>query len=614
MDDPGRTTRYRDEVVPDAPLYDPRFEHDACGVGFVAESRLGASERVVPLALEALGAMAHRGATAADARTSDGSGVALPLSTGLVRRLSARVAGSDRPVGDLAVGTVFLPAAAAARGSALALVERTLDAERLQLLGWRPVPIEPSVLGDQAAASLPVIRQVIVARPAGMSAAEFERRLFLARRGIERTAAALPGLGALHLPSLSSRTIVYKGLVRGADLGRFYPDLVAPGLAVDHATFHQRFSTNTRPSWRLAQPFRYLAHNGEINTVRANRLAMAGRSAGLGGGRLGRRLAAEVAAGRPILDPNGSDSASLDEALELLVMAGWSLPAALLALVPEAPALRDRPVAGLEAWQRRLVDRLEPWDGPAALVFSDGRQVGALLDRNGLRPAAYEVRRDGLIVLASEAGLLAARPADVVRRARLGPGEILVVEPAAGRLLEDAEAKAAAIGSGLDRGDADSPNGRPPRRRRTSTVARSGSVGPSLEPSPANDADATRRRRLALGLDAEQLRLTVAAMATTGREPTWSMGDDAPPAILGRRARNVAAYLRQSFAQVTNPPIDPERERLVMSLAVPLGPRPALLDPIDPRRPATVLLDPPLIDSAGLEPRSSARPGPTGGS
>ena len=598
MDDPGRIDQYRDEVIPDAPLYDPRFEHDACGVGFVAESRLGPSERVVPLALAALAAMAHRGATAADARTSDGSGLAMPLSEGLIRRITARLAGADRPAERLAIGTVFLPDSAAARGAAIALVEGAILAERLTIVGWRNVPIDPGVLGDQAAASLPAIRQVVVARPGTIRPAAFERHLFLARRSIERTAAGTPGLEAVHLPSLSSRTIVYKGLVRGADLGSFYPDLAGAGLAVDHATFHQRFSTNTRPSWRLAQPFRYLAHNGEINTIRGNRQAMAGRSARLGGGRLGARLANAAAAGQPILDPDGSDSASLDEALELLVMAGWSLPAALVALVPEAAALRDSAVPGLEAWQRWMATRLEPWDGPAALVFSDGRQVGALLDRNGLRPAAWEIRRDGLVVLASEAGLLPARPGEVIRRGRLGPGEILVVDPAAGQILEDPAAKAAAMVALPAEPPPDRPLGLP-----LAAAARASAGGSSPAPPAAldpDDADRARRRRLALGLDAEQLRLTVAAMATSGREPMWSMGDDTPPAVLGRRSRGVAGYLRQAFAQVTNPPIDPERERLVMSLAIPLGPRPALLDPAGHGTRPTIPLDPPVIGPATL--------------
>ncbi|HEY2888345.1 MAG TPA: glutamate synthase-related protein, partial [Candidatus Limnocylindrales bacterium] len=341
------------------------------------------------------------------------------------------------------------------------------------------------------------------------------------------------------------------------------------------------------------------AHNGEINTVRGNRQAMAGRAAHLGGGPLGRRLAREAAGGWPILDPDGSDSASLDEALELLLMAGWPLAAAMIALVPEATALRDAPIDGLEGWQRTLSARLEPWDGPAALVFSDGRRVAALLDRNGLRPAAWELRRDGLVVLASEAGLLPAGPGEVVRRGRLGPGEILVVDPSAGRLLEDAAAKTEALVAW--------PIGQviAPMQPALGGEERPAQPEHGHPATFDEDGDVVRRRRLALGLDAEQIRLVVAAMATTGREPMWSMGDDTPPAVLGRRPRSVAGYLRQAFAQVTNPAIDPERERLVMSLAISLGPRPALLDGPgqgagQPARRA-VVLDPPLIGSEGLQ-------------
>jgi glutamate synthase (ferredoxin) len=602
MDEPGRTVSEGTDVVPWAPLYDPAFEHDACGVGFVAESRRGPSERIVPLALAALGAMGHRGASAADARTSDGSGLALPLAGDFIERITARLPGPAVRPDRLAVGSVFLPRAAALRGAATGLVERSLAAEGLGVAGWRPVPIEPDVLGEQALTSLPVIRQVVVARPARLTSERFEERLFHARRAIERTAVRTSGLETLHLPSLSSRTIVYKGLVRGADLGRFYPDLGQCPPAVAYATLHQRFSTNTRPTWRLAQPFRQLAHNGEINTIRGNRRAMAGRAAELGAGRLGARLGRERLTA-PLIDPAGSDSLSLDEVLELLVLAGWPIQAALIALVPEALALRDEPIAGLDGWQAGLAARLDPWDGPAALVFADGRRVGALLDRNGLRPAAWELRRDGLVVLASEAGLLPAQPGEVIRRGRLGPGEVLLVEPGGRGLVEDITVKAEAVAS-------------PGPARRTPSDpglpglgTSSGPAVPGVESESSGPADPTgpaaaernRRRRLSFGLDAEQLRLTVAAMATTGREPLWSMGDDTPPAVLARRPRGVAGYLRQAFAQVTNPAIDPERERLVMSLAVVVGPRSPLLDPIgEPGRPS-ILLDPPLLRAPELD-------------
>ena len=350
--------------------------------------------------------------------------------------------------------------------------------------------------------------------------------------------------------------------------------------------FHQRYSTNTHPSWALAQPFRLIAHNGEINTLRGNREAMRGRSARLGGGALGRRLGALARAGRPLLDPAGSDSTSLDESLELLIAAGWRSDAAVMALLPEALDLRDETVPGLAAWQASTLARVEPWDGPAALVFSDGRRVGCLLDRNGLRPAAFEVRRDGLVVCGSEAGMLPVDAREVVRRGRLGPGELLVVDTVAGRVLEDGEAKRAAIAA--------APAGPPPRPLEPAALEKRSS-------EVVTDADEARRRQILFGLDAEQLRMTVKAMATGGREPTWSMGDDTPLAVMARRPRAVSGYLRQAFAQVTNPPIDPERERAVMSLSVPVGPWPRLLDRAGDGAARCVRLANPVLGAAGWD-------------
>ncbi len=618
----------RPSAIPDAPLYDAGFEHDACGVGFVAETaRAGRrSARVVPLALEALAALTHRGAIAADAVTGDGAGLALPLGPGLLASLAAAAdldgdtASPRHDPARLAVGAVFLPADRAAGEAARRVLGDALAAEGLAVRGWRRVPVDMSVLGPEAAATAPDIRHVLVARPPAVGATRFERALLLARRTAEAAAAATPGLESFHVASLSARTVVYKGLFVGAELGRFYGDLGSGSLRVPFATFHQRYSTNTHPSWALAQPFRLLAHNGEINTLRGNREAMRGRTARLGGGRLGRRLAELAATGRPLLDPAGSDSTSLDEALELLLAAGWRIDAAMMALLPEALELRDDAVPGLAAWQAATVARVEPWDGPAAVVFADGRRVGCVLDRNGLRPAAFEVRRDGLVVCGSEAGMLPSAPGEVVRRGRLGPGELLIVDTGLGRVLEDAAAKRDAIAA--------TPSGLPPRgleidphgldepadgggRGATSGPAGDGepTIGPrptigahptigAAHPSPG-DGDAERRRQILFGLDAEQLRMTVKTMVTTAREPTWSMGDDTPLAVMARRPRGVAGYLRQAFAQVTNPPIDPERERLVMTLDVPVGPRPRLLDPTGRGATRCVRLPGPVLGMAG---------------
>jgi glutamate synthase domain-containing protein 2/glutamate synthase domain-containing protein 1/glutamate synthase domain-containing protein 3 len=552
---------------PHAPLYDPRFEHDACGVGFVAESAAGASTRIVPMALQALAGLTHRGAIAGDAKTGDGAGIAIPLTGEHLARLAAE-AGIALPARRrVGLGMVFLPPSDPERAQGRSIVEAAIAAEGLTPLGWRVVPIDRDVLGPSAQASCPSIEQVIVAAPRPMPRLAFERALILARRSAEWSTRAA-GLDDLAVVSLSGRSVVYKGLFVGSEIGRFYRDLADPSLAVAYAVFHQRYSTNTHPSWRLAHPFRYLAHTGEINTVRGNREAMRGRAATLGGGALGRRLGADTAAAIPMLDPTGSDSSSLDEAAELLLAAGWPLDAALLALVPEAPDLRTEPLDGLEAWQHTTGARTEPWDGPAALVFADGSRVGALLDRNGLRPATVEVRRDGLVIVASEAGLLPVDPASIVRRSRLDPGGMVVVDTVGRRFLDDAAAKSDAFARAPRRAGV----GGAPRPRAHGAV-----VWPARMPV---DPHEIQRQRLLFGLDAEQLRIVVRAMATTGKEPVWSMGDDTPLAVLARRPRAAAAYLRQSFAQVTNPPIDPDRERIVMSLSLPVGRRPRLLDPL----------------------------------
>jgi glutamate synthase domain-containing protein 1 len=616
-------------AIPDAPLYDAAFEHDACGVGFVAETARARrrSARVVPLALEALAALTHRGAIAADAVTGDGAGIALPLGPALLASLAAdadldgATASAGRDPARLAVGAVFLPADHAAGEAARRILGDALATEGLAVRGWRRVPVDRSVLGPEAAASAPDICHVLVARPAAMGATRFERALLLARRTAEASAAATPGLDGFHVASLSARTVVYKGLFVGAELGRFYADLGSGTLRVPFATFHQRYSTNTHPSWALAQPFRLLAHNGEINTLRGNREAMRGRTARLGGGRLGRRLTELAATRGTLLDPAGSDSTSLDEALELLLAAGWRIDAAVMALLPEALELRDDAVPGLAAWQAATVARVEPWDGPAAVVFADGRRVGCVLDRNGLRPAAFEVRRDGLVVCGSEAGMLSAAPGEVIRRGRLGPGELLIVDTGLGRVLEDAAAKREAIAAtpsgpqprgleiappGLGHTIAGSLGGAPiPAVHRQASNGLGDVVGGSLghtatrPTADAADTDAERRRQVLFGLDAEQLRMTVKTMVTTAREPTWSMGDDTPLAVMARRSRGVAGYLRQAFAQVTNPPIDPERERLVMTLDVPVGPRPRLLDPVGRGATRCVRLPGPVLGSAG---------------
>jgi len=554
------------------PLYDRRFEHDACGVGFVADAGGRSAERVLPLALAGLAALGHRGAFAADGASSDGAGVTLPLEPAVLERLAARLAGSRRPLalrpGDVGVVVAFLPRSVTAARRARRLLADEFAAEDLPIADWREVPTRPGALGPDARASLPSIAQAFVARPAGLPRRAFEQRLIVARRRAE-TAVREAGLEAagLAIPSASSRTVVYKGLVAGGRLAELYPDLEPP-LAVRSALFHQRYATNTRPEWRLAQPFRLLAHNGEINTVRGNRQQVTGRAGDRSAGSIARRLRE---AG-PLLAPGVSDSASLDEAVELLVATGWPLDAALLALVPEAAALRRGPHPTVETFAATWAGFMAPWDGPAAIVFGDGRRVGALVDRNGLRPLTYAVTRDRVVCAGSEAGAIPITAAETARRARLGPGEMLIVDMGAGAVLEDAEAKHEALRR-VGRADPAPAAGR----------ARASDDRRAVGGQPGATSLALR---FLAGVDAERLRLDIRTMTLERHEPLWSMGDDTPLPGLSNVNRPAADHLRQAFAQVTNPAIDPERERAVFDLSVTLGRRPALLGGPRPSGPA----------------------------
>ena len=575
--DPIRSDRPR---ASDAPLYEARYEHDACGVGFVADAGGRSRERVLPLALAGLAALGHRGAFGADGESSDGAGVALPLDRSLLELL-AGAAAADRP----GIVSLFLPRGRTAERRSRALVEETFAGAGLPIVAWRAVPFDVTALGAAAAASRPTFAQAIVARPTRatddprpLTDDAFERRLVVARRRLETAARAAGGvLAELAVPSASARTIVYKGLVIGGRLPDLFPDLRAP-VCVSYAVFHQRYATNTHPVWRLAQPFRSIAHNGEINTVRGNREQVRGRAADVAGSAAAREL---VAAG-PLLSPDGSDSLSLDEALELLTGTGWDLAPALLTAIPEALALRRTSHPHVATLRRRTAGFLAPWDGPAAIVFADGHRVGALVDRNGLRPAAFAVTRDRLVAVASEAGAVPFTAAETVRRGRLGPGELLLVDPGRRAILEDAEAKTWALRA-LAIHDAP----RPVHEDRIDAVA-----------TPAVPTDHVLR--YLAGLDAERARLDIRTMALEAHEPLWSMGDDTPTPGRGRLDRPVADHLRQAFAQVTNPAIDPERERVVMDLRVELGRRPALLGGL-PRMPRTVRLQRPIVaDLAGL--------------
>ncbi len=537
------------------PLYDARHEHDACGVGFVADLDGRHATRTVAMALEALAALAHRGARGADDTTGDGAGISFPISARFRRRLLDEAGVDVGPRQRTAIAMCFLPPDAAGAGEQL--VADQLARAGLRVAGWRSVPVDGSLVATRRIGGTPEVRQAIVVAERRLAGIGFDRALAVGRRSIEEAAAGIPALAEVAVASLSDATIVYKGLFVGDELGRFYLDLVDPELDARYAIFHQRYSTNTFPSWKLAQPFNRLAHNGEINTVRANREHMRGRRHHLGGGRWARRLAE---AG-PLVSVDGSDSRSLDDALELLVLGGMPVDEALATLIP--------PAAGLAGEQDPLPARTEPWDGPAAIVFGDGRQVGALLDRNGLRPLAMARTDDGLVVVSSEAGSIALPAERVTERHRLGPGEVVVVDVHEGRIHGPAVPRRAAA----------------PR-----------AIGGVRSQEIAGRAATGARQRVALGLDAETLRQAIRPIATEGKEATWSMGDDTPSAPFATRPRRVTAHLRQAFAQVTNPAIDPERERAVMSLRMAVGRQPGFLDDADSD---VAVIDGPVLDGSG---------------
>jgi glutamate synthase (NADPH/NADH) large chain/glutamate synthase (ferredoxin) len=527
-------------------LLDPWRERDACGVGFVARADGLRRHDVLTMGLTAVARLAHRGAASND-KSGDGAGV--------LTQIPHRLLGVG-PVERVALGMFFLPAGRT--GVAIDLIESALVSLGMSVLGWRVVPVNDAVLGPLAAQSQPVIRQIFVGPPSGPPDAQaWERRLYLARRVIERRAAAA-GI-ELFVCSLSCRTVVYKALLVGTELPGFYADLQSPLYETGITVFHQRYSTNTLPSWPLAQPFRLLAHNGEINTLWGNRNAMLAREPALAAPVWER----DVELLKPVIWEGGSDSTSLDNALELLVRSGRDPVHALMMLLPEAweripdmhPALR-----GFYEYHAGL---MEPWDGPAALAFSDGVVAGSALDRNGLRPCRYKVTRDNVVIAASEVGVVDLDPADVVESGRLGPGELLVVDTQRHVVLRSADAKLEVAQ-------------RNPYRRWVGRVVRQlpaevSALGPALPP------DELTARQHAFGYTHEDLKLVIAPMAAESKDAIWSMGDDTPIAPLSRVAQSVYAYVRQRFAQVTNPAIDPLREELVMSLVMYLGRRGSLL-------------------------------------
>ncbi len=541
-------------------LYDPAYEHDACGVGMVADLHGRADHDIVDRGLTVLERLAHRGASGAEVETGDGAGILVQVPH---RFLSEAVADSGFSLpapGGYAVGLTFLPVDDDDALKARSVVERLAAEEGLDVLGWRVVPTEPDGLGKTALGAMPRIEQVFVApTPAdgpdtvSPDTMVLERRAFVLRKRAEHA------VDGLYFPSLSARTLVYKGMLTSEQLRTFFTDLRDPRFESGLALVHSRFSTNTFPSWPLAHPYRYLAHNGEINTLAGNRNWMRAREALLSTP----LIEGDLARLYPVCTPGASDSASFDEVLELLHLGGRSLPHAVLMMIPEAWENHATMDEARRAFYRYHASLMEPWDGPAAVTFTDGTVVGAVLDRNGLRPARYWVTDDGLVVLASEVGVLDIAPERVVRKGRLQPGRMFLVDTAKGRLVEDEEIKAELAAQ------------HPYDRWLATDQVRLDELPARTMLTPQHGRVVTQQRLF--GYTTEELRIIVAPMARTGGEPLGSMGSDTSIAVLSDRARLLYDYFTQLFAQVTNPPLDAIREELVTSLSATIGPEANLL-------------------------------------
>ena len=573
-------------------LYRPSLEHDACGVGFVAHIRGHKSHSIVEQGLLILKNLDHRGAVGADPLMGDGAGVLIQIPDAVFREEMGKQGVTLPPVGEYGVGMIFLPKEHASRMACEQELERAVRACGQVLLGWRDVPINRDMpMSPTVRASEPVIRQMFIGRgPEVMVTDALERKLYIIRKSAGH---AIQALRLKHgkeffVPSMSARTVVYKGLLLADQVGVYYEDLADPRTVSAIALAHQRFSTNTFPSWELAHPYRMVAHNGEINTVKGNVNWINARQQAISSPVLGRELDKIW----PLIYPGQSDTASFDNCLEMLVMGGYSLAHAMMMMIPEAWEQHTLMDENRRAFYEYHAAMMEPWDGPAAIAFTDGRQIGATLDRNGLRPARYLITDDDLVVMASEAGVLPIPESRIVKKWRLQPGKMFLIDTEAGRIIDDTELKNSLA------------NAKPYRewisRIRVKLDELQDAVDiptASAEAAVETSSAATLLdRQQAFGYTQEDLRMLMAPMATAGEEATGSMGNDSPLAVTSDKDKPLYSYFRQLFAQVTNPPIDPIREQMVMSLISFVGPKPNLLDVNNINPPMRLEVSQPLLD------------------
>ncbi len=551
-----RPTSTAHGLPPAQGLYHPAHEHDACGMGFVASLRGEKSHSIIEQGIQVLISLTHRGACGCDPETGDGAGVLIQIPHKFFARECAHLKIKLPAPGAYAVGMTFLPVERHQRLQCEGILERIVEEEGLEVLGWRDTPVDGAAVGRVARVSQPYIQQIFVGCPADLDEDSFERKLYVVRKRAEAEVAAsdMEDGGMFYVPSLSARTIVYKGLLLAPQIANFYTELSDPDVASALCLVHQRFSTNTFPSWQLAHPYRYIAHNGEINTLKGNVNWMNARQSVLQSDLFGDDLQKVY----PTIAPGGSDSASFDNAVELLFQAGRSLPHVMAMLIPEAWAGNPHMKPEKRAFYEYHASLMEPWDGPAAIAFTDGRVVGATLDRNGLRPGRYVVTHDDLVVMASETGVLDIEPERIKTKGRLQPGKMFLVDTVEGRIVSDKEIKQ-----------------RLAMRQPYGEWLQENQITLDHLPEPArvhaSDQSTILARQRAFGYTDEDLRMILEPMASKGEEPVGSMGTDTPLACLSDRPQLLFNYFKQLFAQVTNPPIDPIREEMVMSLVSYIG-------------------------------------------
>src|SRR5215813_2310706 len=577
-------------IIPGYPhkqgLYDPRFEHDACGIGFVVNIKGEKSHEIVQQALTVLQNLDHRGACGCEDNTGDGAGILLQVPHVFLQHACDGIGLQLPRPGQYGVGMIFLPRDREQRHQCERRFEDIVRREGQEVLGWRSVPTDNMYLGETAKSREPFIRQVFIKRSTDLhNDLAFERKLYVIRRQAENAIRYANILGGdyFYIPSLSYKTLVYKGMLTPRQVTTFYPDLSDALVETALAVIHSRFSTNTFPSWERAHPYRYMIHNGEINTLRGNENWMHARQAMLASDLFGDDMRKLF----PIIQEDGSDSAKFDNCLEFLALSGRSLPHAMMMMIPEPWENHESMSDEKRAFYEYHSCLMEPWDGPASIAFTDGVQMGAILDRNGLRPSRYYVTKDGQVIMASEVGVLDIPADQVAHKGRLQPGRMFLIDTAQKRIIADEELKESMAAR------------QPYRTWLDAQLVRQSQLAPPAAPAPLEPGDDLLTRQQLFGYTLEDLRILLAPMAINGQEAVGSMGTDTPLAVLSNKPQLLFNYFKQLFAQVTNPPIDPIREDLVMSSVTTLGPEQNLFDET-PEHCHQLRLESPILTNAEL--------------